>query len=111
MVAPLCPKCGSTIKVWDKFCSTCGGILPDLSNCLQCGSVIDLTAKFCPKCGQPAAPVAVPQNSSAHSLSSPEHQLPPEYGHEDKNHKDINIPWYVEGGIAVTLLMLLRRCY
>jgi len=45
----LCPKCGSTVPVGQRFCSACGQIFE--YRCLNCGDAVESLSGFCTNCG------------------------------------------------------------
>ena len=44
-----CPRCGSEIKMGQRFCGTCGQQFE--YRCQHCGATFDEVSKFCISCG------------------------------------------------------------
>ena len=44
-----CPSCGAETTAAHRFCTRCGGPLPQ--TCAACGALNELSAKFCGQCG------------------------------------------------------------
>ena len=49
--AVICPKCGTSNSVDDRFCKNCGTPIEKIS-CPFCGELQDADAKFCTNCGK-----------------------------------------------------------
>ena len=50
-----CKKCGSNLRIWEKFCPKCGAktkIVGFWSKCKKCGTRLRINASFCQKCGK-----------------------------------------------------------
>jgi hypothetical protein len=60
-----CPACGRPVEPGNKFCATCGTMMPVLLTCSKCGTQFIEPLKYCDLCGAPL--ILEPGNSPEYS--------------------------------------------